>query len=81
MRLDLSTLAGCCGAALVVLAYLGNQQGWLPPGDRRYPLLNLIGATLILVSLYRDWNPAAAIIEGFWAIISLYGLAKQMRIR
>jgi hypothetical protein len=81
MGLDLSNLAGCAGAALVVIAYLGNQQGWLPAGDRRYPLANLIGSSLILASLYRDWNLSAAIIEAFWAMISVYGLAKQPRIR
>jgi Na+-translocating ferredoxin:NAD+ oxidoreductase RnfD subunit len=81
MGLDLSDLAGCIGAALVVIAYLGNQQGWLPTDDRRYPLVNLIGALLILASLYRDWNLPAAVIEAFWAMISLYGLAKQRRIR
>jgi hypothetical protein len=81
MGLDLSNLAGCGGAALVVIAYLGNQQGWLPAEDRRYPLANLIGASLILTSLLRDWNLSAAIIEGFWAMISLYGLAKRPRIR
>jgi hypothetical protein len=81
MRLDVFNLAGCLGAFLVVIAYFGNQQGWLPAGDRRYPLINLVGATLILVSLSREWNLGAAIIEGFWALISLYGLARQARLR
>ena len=80
MGFDLSTLAGCGGAALVVIAFFANQQGWLSAASSRYSLLNLIGATLILASLYRDWNLGAAIIEGFWAVISLYGLTRQRRL-
>src|SRR3954468_1249521 len=67
------------GGAIALIAYLGNQQGWLPGGDGQYPLANLIGSSLILASLYRDWNLSAAIIEAFWAMISLYGLAKRPR--
>lgn len=81
MGLDFSNLAGCAGALLIVVAYLGNLQGWLPARDRRYPLANLIGSSLILASLYRDWNLSAAIIEIFWAMISLYGLANRPRAK
>ena len=80
MRLDLFNIAGCSGSAIVVIAYLGNQQGWLAARDWRYPFANLVGSTLILLSLYQDWNLAAAIIEGFWAMISLYGLARYARL-
>jgi hypothetical protein len=41
-----------------------------------YALLNLLGATLILVSLHWSWNLPAAIMEGFWALVSAYGLAR-----
>jgi hypothetical protein len=49
MALDLLTIAGVAGSALIVLAYFANQQGWLVNG--RYSLANLVGAVLILVSL------------------------------
>jgi hypothetical protein len=81
MRVDLPTLAGCCGSAIIVASYLANQQGWVAARDWRYPFANLLGSTLILVSLYQDWNLGAAIIEGFWAVISLYGLARAQRGR
>ena len=79
MRLDLFNIAGCGGSAIIVISYLANQQGWLAARDWRYPLANLAGLTLILVSLYQDWNLGAAIIEGFWAIISLNGLSWPAR--
>ena len=49
--LDPFTLAGIAGTALIIVAYFANQQGWLKADDWKYPLANLIGAVLILVSL------------------------------
>lgn len=76
MTLDPFTIAGVIGTALIVIAYFGNQQGWLAANDWRYPLANLVGAVLILISLITEWNLPAAIIECFWAAISIYGLMR-----
>ena len=76
MILDPFTVAGVIGTALIVAAYFGNQQGWLAANDWRYPFANLIGAMLILASLITAWNLPAAIIEFFWAAISIYGLIR-----
>ncbi|MGH7108983.1 MAG: CBU_0592 family membrane protein [Stellaceae bacterium] len=72
-------LAGFAGAAIIIIAYLANQRGRLRSDDWRYPLANLIGAALILVSLYFEWNFPSAVIEVFWIAISLYGLARSSR--
>ena len=73
---DPLTLAGIVGTALIVAAYFGNQQGWLKADDWKYPLANLIGAILIMLSLIAAWNLPAAVIESFWTAISIYGLIK-----
>jgi hypothetical protein len=65
---------GLVGSALVIGVFFANQQGWLASSDRRYSLVNLVGALLILVSLYAEWNLPSAVIEVFWAAISAYGL-------
>jgi hypothetical protein len=70
-------IAGFVGAALVIAAYFANQQGWLPPEDWRFPLANLVGAGLIMASLYAEWNFPSAVIEGFWIAISAYGLLRS----
>jgi hypothetical protein len=75
----LYNLAGFAGAAVIIAAYFANQQRWLRSDDRRYPLANLIGAILILVSLCFEWNFPSVVIELFWAAISLYGLAKSLK--
>ena len=68
-----------------VLCFLGAffllQKEVLKPDDLRYLGLNLIGAILLLTSLYHDWNLPAFILEIAWAIISAYGLIKTLRKR
>ena len=74
-------IVGLAGAAIFVAAYFANQQRWLRSEDWRYPFANLVGAVLILVSLVFEWNFPSAVIEVFWAIISIYGMAKSLRER
>ncbi|MGH7122708.1 MAG: CBU_0592 family membrane protein [Acetobacteraceae bacterium] len=81
MPFDPYTLAGIIGAAIVIVAYFANQQGWLRSEDWRFPSANLVGSCLILVSLRSGWNLPTAVIEGFWAAISLYGMTRGWRRR
>ncbi len=67
-------LVGVAGTGLVIAAYFATQQGWVPASDWRFPLVNLVGAVLILVSLWADWNLPSFVMEIFWCAISLYGL-------
>ena len=69
---------GFAGAAAIVAAYFANQQRWLRSEDWRYPCANLVGAALILVSLFFEWNFPSVVIEIFWITISLYGMAKAL---
>ena len=75
------TVAGTVGAGLVIVAYLLNQLEKLPSTNVWFPLLNLIGAVLILLSLIAEWNLPTAVIEGFWVAISIYGLANSFAKR
>lgn len=70
---------GFAGATVIIAAYFANQQRWLRSEDWRYPLANLVGSVLILVSLYFEWNFPSVVIELFWIAISLYGLVKSAR--
>jgi hypothetical protein len=73
-------IVGFAGPAVFVAAYFANQQRWLRSEDWRYPFANLIGAVL-MVSLVFEWNFPSVVIEVFWAIISIYGMAKSLRER
>ena len=79
MRLDLYNVAGVLDAVLVIVVYFATQQRWLSAEDWRFPFANLLGAGFILVSLMADWNLAAFVVEVFWVLISLYGLAQSLK--
>ncbi len=82
--MDLDTVVstvGLVGSAMVIVAYFSNQQGWMSSSGLRYSLANLVGASLILFSLTQTWNLPAAVMEGFWAAISLNGIVRWMRAR
>jgi len=81
MRLSLPDIAGLVGSVVIAVAYIGNLQGRLRSDGAVYSLLNLIGAALILTSLWWAWNLAAALMEIFWGVVSLYALARALRRR
>jgi hypothetical protein len=76
-RVQVLVVAGFVGAALIIAAYFANQSGWLRSSDWRFPAANLLGAILILASLFVQWNFPSAVIEGFWIAISIYGLMRS----
>ena len=78
---DVSTSIGFVGVGAIVFAYFANQQGWLNSDDWRSPAANLVGALLILSSLWSAWNFPSFVIEVIWTVISLYGLARCWRGR
>ena len=79
MQSQLFLIFGLIGSTIVVIAYLLNQTNRLASSDWRFPAANLVGAGAILLSLTDSWNLPAAVIEFFWAAISLYGLVRFFR--
>jgi hypothetical protein len=67
-------LIGLFGAALILTAYAGVQFGRLDPHRAPALLLNFLGASAVLFSLWFKPNLAAALLEGAWALIALWGL-------
>ena len=43
-----------------------------------YSILNASGASLILISLYYDFNFPSFVVEFFWLLISLFGIGKYL---
>jgi hypothetical protein len=76
MPIALYDLAGLVGAVLIMAAYFANQQRWLPSNDWRFPGANLVGSSLILVSLWFDWNLPSFVIELAWALVSILGVVR-----
>ena len=84
MDYELHDLIGNMGVLLILGSYLLVQLRRLDATGVPYLLVNGLGAGLILVSLARDFNLSAFLIELVWLLISLYGLARiflERRVR
>lgn len=74
-------ILGTVGVAVIVLTYVLLQLGRVRSEQLAYSLLNAAGATLILVSLYYDFNFPSFVVEFFWLLISLFGVARYLYSR
>ena len=81
MIFDLFDFAGFIGVLLIVIAYLLLQLDKLPSSALSFSLLNAVGSLLITLSLIFKFNVSAFLIEVFWFLISLIGLAKWVVAR
>ena len=81
MTLTLYDSLGIFGVLCILVAYLALQLEKLDSKSASYSLLNAIGAALILLSLYVDFNLSAALMESAWLLISIFGLFKALSSR
>lgn len=77
-------LLGNLGVILIIGSYFWMQIGRISGRDPVYSIVNAVGAVLVLISLYFDFNLSAALVESFWLVISILGLflgSREGRIR
>lgn len=74
-------IVGTLGTACIIITYVLLQIGRIRSEQLLYSLLNALGATLIIVSLYFNFNFPAFIVEFFWLLISLFGIVKYLSRR
>jgi hypothetical protein len=78
--LDTYSLIGFFGTACIIGAYF-----YLTASSRPNPFVlhgtNLVGAALLTISLLVHTNIPSLVLEGFWAAIALWGLAKAWTAR
>lgn len=67
---------GLTGVVFYIAAYAALQFGLLKGNGYTYTIMNLIAATLVLVSLSNDFNLSSAIIQTTWIAISVFGLTR-----
>jgi multidrug transporter EmrE-like cation transporter len=72
-------ILGTVGVAVIVVAYFLLQTGRMRSEQLAYSVMNGVGAVLILISLYYDFNFPSLVVEFFWLLISLYGIARYFR--
>jgi hypothetical protein len=71
-------LTGFVGVLFIIVAYLLLQLNKLPSSSPIYSLMNALGALLIIISLFFDFNLSAFVVEAFWFLISLLGLTRSL---
>jgi hypothetical protein len=81
MDYELYDLIGNLGVILIVGSYFLIQIGKMSATGLAYTLGNIVGAACILYSLYYEFNMSAFLVELFWLLISLVGLARIYRER
>lgn len=77
--MELHDFLGAIGVGFIVVMYVLLQLGRTDPNRPIFSILNAIGAAFILISLYFDFNLSAALMEGVWFLVSLYGLWRALR--
>lgn len=75
----ISNFVGITGVTLLLIGFYLINTGKIAATSMVYQMLNLLGATFILFSLFFDWNLSAAVIEVCWIIISLIGIYRACR--
>ena len=74
--MTLPDLFGVIGVALMLVAYAAGQLGRLDMTRAPALLMNLAGSLMVLGSLTFKFNLSAALMEGAWALVALYGLVR-----
>ena len=67
------------GALLILIAYAAAQFGALNQRSRVYLVLNLVGSAVLALLAWREEQWGFLLLEGVWALVSLWGLVQVHR--
>ena len=73
----LHDVVGLVGLVSILAAYFLLQTNRLTSDSYPYLILNLAGASMVLISLLFEFNLPAFLLEAAWVLISLYGVASR----
>ncbi len=76
-----SQITQVAGALLVLAGFAGTQFGRLSPHAVSYLVLNLAGSAILAVLAAVDRQYGFLLLEGVWALVSLWGLVQVLRGR
>ena len=71
-------ILGTIGVSFIIVMYAMLQLGKISAERPAFSAFNALGAVFILVSLTYEFNLSAAMMEGVWLVVSLYGLWKAL---
>lgn len=67
------------GALAILVAYAANQFGMVELGNLPYQLANLVGSGILLVVALVEVQLGFILLEGVWALVSLWAVVKILR--
>lgn len=76
MQLNWYDIIGSIGVFIIILTFVLLQVGKVRSEQLIYSVLNAVGASLIVFSLFFNFNFSAFIVEFFWILISIFGIIK-----
>ena len=71
-------IMGLVGVVLILIAYFLLEIGKIDTQTLPYPVLNFVGALLIMFSLLYAFNFPALVMELAWAGISVMGIRRVL---
>jgi hypothetical protein len=74
-------LVQVAGSLLILAAFAASQAGRLPIDSQTYLALNFLGSAILAVLAWIDQQWGFLLLEGVWALVSLWGLLQLMRGR
>lgn len=78
MQIQWYDIIGSIGVATIIFTYVLLQTDRIKSDALLYSILNAAGASLIIFSLFFNFNFSAFIVEFFWVLISIYGIVKYL---
>ena len=72
-------LVSVLGALAILGAYAASQFGFVDTSKLSYQVANLLGSAVLTVVAVVDWQLGFILLEGAWALMSLWGLATILK--
>jgi hypothetical protein len=66
------------GAFFILIAFMGNQFGWMSAQAIGYQVLNLVGALLLTATATIGHQYGFIVLEGTWSVVSFIGMLQSM---
>ena len=68
------------GALLILIAYAGQQFGWINMRRPSYNILNGVGSAILLWIAIHPFQIGFIVLEGAWTLISIWALLRPRPI-